>query len=247
MAITEKMKKLYTEKQLYVGTFLGGPLVAGIMAFKNFRRLGEPKKAERSILFTILFTVILFVLIYKLPENIYESIPNYVVPLINAAIVAFCFKKFLGQKHDDFFQNDGARESNWKVAGITGVGLIITLLIAVQLAFSQAAFPGDKLVFNNNEIYYDEQETSNEEVHLLADVLFSFGYFADDLGVAVQLESQDDRHTLTIPIDKVYWEDQQVIEELHQLTDYLEIEFEKEVKIKLEHYEFTGEVKKKFL
>lgn len=247
MADIEKIKKLFTEKQLYVGTFLGGPIVAGIMAFKNFRRLGEPKKAELSILYTILFTVVLFILIYKLPQKVYEAIPSYLLPLINAAIIAFCFKKFLGHKHDDFFLNDGVKESNWKVAGITGLGLVIMVLIAVQLAFFQPAFPGEKMIFDSNEIYYDELKTSNKEVELLADVLFSYGYFGEDMGMAVRLESLPDVHILTIPVDKVYWEDRQIIEELHQLTEYLEIEFEKEVRIQLEHYEFTGELRKKSL
>lgn len=245
METNEKAKKLFTDKQLYLGTFLGGPIVAGIMVFKNFKRLGEPKKAELSILLTILFTVILFFTMFQLPDKVIEAIPSYLIPLINSFIIAAIFKKFQGKKIEDFFLNNGEQESNWKVAGITGIGLIVTLVIVFQFAFFQPPFPGDKLTFRSNEIYYEEDETSQKDVELLADALFMFGYFADDYGSVVHLATSPSKYTVTLPVEESFWDDQDIISDLQLLKSDLQTALGKKVDIQLEHYTLSGETKRK--
>ena len=39
------MKKYFTERQIYASAFLGGPIPPGILIYKNFKKIGDDRKA----------------------------------------------------------------------------------------------------------------------------------------------------------------------------------------------------------
>lgn len=43
--------KLYKDKAIYLGTFIGGPLVAGYLIAENFKQLGQLGKVKTLGLF----------------------------------------------------------------------------------------------------------------------------------------------------------------------------------------------------
>jgi riboflavin synthase alpha subunit len=57
-------EKIYTEKAIRVGTFLGGPLVAGYFMAENFKVFGDSEKAKKTWIITILATLSIFALIF---------------------------------------------------------------------------------------------------------------------------------------------------------------------------------------
>jgi hypothetical protein len=40
--------KLYKDKAIWIGTFIGGPLVAGYLIAENYKKLGQDKNASKS-------------------------------------------------------------------------------------------------------------------------------------------------------------------------------------------------------
>ena len=51
--------KLYNGRAIYIGTFLGGPLVAGYLAAENFKRFGQPDKVRTAWVVAIIATVVI--------------------------------------------------------------------------------------------------------------------------------------------------------------------------------------------
>ena len=50
--------KLYKNRTVYIGTLLGGTLVAGYMAAENFKQLGQPEYTKRSWKIAIFTTIL---------------------------------------------------------------------------------------------------------------------------------------------------------------------------------------------
>ncbi len=119
--------KLYKDRAIYVGTFLGGPLVAGYLAAENFKQLGQKDKVKTTWIIAILATIIIFSGIFLIP-NI-EKVPNYIIPLVYTAIAQFLVQKFQGSAIKTHIEIGGQTYSIWRVVWIGLVGLVILLAI----------------------------------------------------------------------------------------------------------------------
>jgi len=117
--------KLYNDWAIYVGTFLGGPLVAGYLAAENFKELGEPDKVRNTWIVAIGATILIFGSIFLIP-NI-EKIPNYIIPITYTLIAQFLVRRFQGAAIKNHIQNGGQVYSTWRSVWIGLVGLVVLL------------------------------------------------------------------------------------------------------------------------
>ncbi|MGB3453203.1 MAG: hypothetical protein WBA59_05210 [Moheibacter sp.] len=64
--LTEQIQKnkIYKDKAIWVGTFLGGPLVAGYYIAENFKAFNDSKKAKKTWFFAILSTIAIFGIVF---------------------------------------------------------------------------------------------------------------------------------------------------------------------------------------
>ena len=85
-------EKIYSEKAIRVGTFLGGPIVAGYFIAENFKVFGDFDKVKRTWIITILASILIFGLIFMIPEDV--NIPNVIFPIIYMGIAAYFTKKY---------------------------------------------------------------------------------------------------------------------------------------------------------
>ena len=56
--------KIYKAREIEVGAFIGGPLVAGYFIAENFKVFNQPDKAKRTWVITIIVTILIFGGIY---------------------------------------------------------------------------------------------------------------------------------------------------------------------------------------
>ena len=84
--------KVYKERAIWVGSFLGGPLIAGYLLAENFRTLNQPHKIKPTYIITLLATFLIFGSVLILPEN--TNIPRQLVPIIYTVIAYGLFKKY---------------------------------------------------------------------------------------------------------------------------------------------------------
>ena len=59
LLVPNKGFKLYRDKAIWVGTFIGGPLVAGYLIASNYKKLGEDKNAMKCWGYALGSTMIL--------------------------------------------------------------------------------------------------------------------------------------------------------------------------------------------
>lgn len=235
--------KIFTEKQIYTATFFGGPIPPGILIYKNFKRIGDEKKATWALAITGIFTISIFYGIMKIPEEISGKIPDILFTTLYTFIVYTIYNNLLAEKINEYIRDDENEASNWTVAGYTVMGIVLNLIIIFAFAFVQPAFPGDKYEFGemNHEIFYDEGDISETDLQAIGMALARFQYFNNDAKQSVRVDKLNNRYVLIIPLQKEYWQDQGIINELEYLKVMLKASVNKPFTIRLIHYELSGD------
>lgn len=127
------IEKIYIPKQVYVGTFIGGPIVAGYLFYINYKYLGNNSKAKNALLLASIFTILLFVSIFSIPETV--NIPNYIIPIAYSAIASGIFSSIFSKHIDSHLEKRGSKYSWGNLILVSIIGLIITISIAAIIFF----------------------------------------------------------------------------------------------------------------
>ena len=241
------MQKYYTENQIYVATFLGGPVPAGILIYQNLKKLGETRQATAVLLITGLFTFLLFYGIIQRPAHVMERIPSLAWTTFYTVIVFFVYRRFLADRVNSEITEPENRASNWSVAGYTFLGLIINLVIIFAIGSTQPAYSGEKITFGSlkHELYYDEALIDRSTVEEVARVLTQTEFFNEEYQKAVKLELKNEQLVLLMNVQRKNWSDSDLFMELTNLKVELQTSLRQEVSIELIHYELNGEKDRK--
>jgi hypothetical protein len=121
--------KLYKDRAIYVGTFLGGPLVAGYLAAENFKRIGQPDKVRTTWVVAIIATLVIFGIVFYIPGV--RKMPNYIIPLIYTAIAQGLIQRYQGIAIKDHIGKGGQMYSAWRAVWIGLIGAVILVAIVV--------------------------------------------------------------------------------------------------------------------
>ncbi len=240
-------QRVFTRKAIGIATYFGGPIVAGYLVSKNYKLFGDEEKARNAILLSILFFVIFIELFFLIPDPISDKIPNFLFPLIYTWIVYRIVEVTQEEKIDKFLEDGGKKESGWKIAGISALGLIISISYILFRVSFIAPFEGDVKNFGKLEhaIYYDH-EIAVSEIDKLALALTDFGYFGADFQQDVLIKRSEETYTLYIYVLKDWWENRDIIESLNFLQNYLSSEIMSlPVEIIMIDETFKGRVEKK--
>lgn len=119
-------EKIYSDRALWTGSFIGGPLVAGYFIAENFKVFKDTPKANKTWIIAIIGTIIILGGVSLIPNDV--NIPSVAIPLIYTSIaysIGLYFQKPLMNKH---VENGGVFYSWWRVIGIALLGLIFTVL-----------------------------------------------------------------------------------------------------------------------
>lgn len=118
-------EKIYKDRAISIGTFLGGPLVAGYLIAENFKVFKDNEKAKTTWIIAIFTTIVLFGGLSFIPENI--KIPNQIIPIIYTVIASSLAKRFQEQKSKEHIENGGKYYSWWRIIVIGIIGLLISV------------------------------------------------------------------------------------------------------------------------
>ena len=125
--------KLYKDSAIYIGTFLGGPLVAGYLAAENFKQLGQKEKVTKTWLIAIVVTIVIFGGVFLIPGI--EKIPNYIIPLAYTLVAQLLIQRFQGAAVKAQIAAGGQTYTAWRAVWIGLVGLVILLAIIFVILF----------------------------------------------------------------------------------------------------------------
>ena len=125
-------RKVYKSNAVRVGTFLGGPLVAGYLIAENYKAFNENDKAKRSWLCAIAAMLLLLTGVFFIPEQ--GTAPKIIIPLIYSWFAFYLVQNLQGTRIDWYIEAGGGTQSWWRVIGAGLIGAIATftlILIAV--------------------------------------------------------------------------------------------------------------------
>lgn len=232
--------KFYSEKQVGVAAFLGGPIPPGILIFKNLKRLGKEKESLMVLAGTLLFTILLIYALIKFPTDASSNrLLGQLIPSIIGLSVYFIYRFVLSKEVAEFLSDKDKIESNWRVAGVTILGVALYFLMGLGIASIEPPFPGDKYEFQGNSIYA-EGEIEDADIQKVADQLYAAGWFETDLGNYVYLYNSAKTSELILPISQDFWNDEEVLNGLTSLKWLLEAELGKPISVTMEDYDLSG-------
>ncbi len=125
--------KLYEDKAIYIGTFLGGPLVATYMLADNYKTLGKPEKATKVWIIGVVSVIILFTLMLSVPDDL--QIPNLLVPAIMAGIVYFIVKATQAEEIKNHIVAGGEIYGWGRNVVVAIIGIILTFVVMFAAAY----------------------------------------------------------------------------------------------------------------
>lgn len=132
--------KFYQHTAIYVGTFLGGPLVAGYLISENYKQLGQQKNAEKTWKYAIATTIVMFAIAFLIP--CIEKVPVYLAPLIYTGIASDLFKHLQENQIISHKEKGGQVYSVWRAVfiGIAGLIIMLGIILLIILLFNKELF-----------------------------------------------------------------------------------------------------------
>ncbi|QCK15639.1 hypothetical protein [Mangrovivirga cuniculi] len=218
--------KVYKDRAFWVGTFLGGPLVAGYLFAENFKALGQPEKVKPTWVIAIIVTIILFGGIFLVPENI--TIPNQIIPIVYTAITFALFKKIQEEKVEEYTNQGGVFYGWGKVIAVGIIGALITIVPIFSIAFLADSIEQANIttktygVAVKHEIDFDNTNISEKEVDEIAEAFFNTGFF--DLSVAkyVYVVKNGSKYEISISVMEGMENDTEAIQFFRELRDQMD-------------------------
>ena len=129
LTIEETFKnKVFKESQLWVVSYLGGPLGASYLLSHNFKIFGEHKKAKIIWTGSIIFTIFLSIFLILIPEAVIEKIPKVLIPVIYSGAYYGIMHYYQSEKINDYINAGGIFEGWGKSISISIIGCIIFFL-----------------------------------------------------------------------------------------------------------------------
>jgi hypothetical protein len=194
-------EKIYSENAIRIGTFLGGPLVAGYFIAENFSVFNDFDKVKKTWIITVLSTIFIFGLIFLIPENI--NIPNIIFPIIYMSVASYLAKRFQEEKINEHKKNGGEEFGGWRTAGISLLGCIVTVAVLLGVSFLNEAANGrltestKKYGTMNHEIAYQSNINENE-ADKIADAFKKENFFDESITKYIYLEKTDKSYEISI-------------------------------------------------
>lgn len=205
---TNSAKKIFKDKAIWVGTFIGGPLVAGYFLAENFKVFGEQDKVKKTWIYAILTTLVVFAIAFAIPEDV--NIPNQLIPLVYTGIAYFIITHFQGDSIKEHLNAGGPWHNWWRIIGVALIGLLVTtlpFLIFFLASSASGQFGTDIKTYGikQHEITFNKQNITENEVDQLADALTKTTFFDQAVTKYVYVEKDNEGYTLYLSvIDGVY-------------------------------------------
>jgi hypothetical protein len=119
---------LFSPAQIFVGSFIGGPIAAGWIMARNYQMLNRPERARQSAWLGVLFTVLVLMVAFMLPESATRS----VWPILYNVLIYFYAAGQFGEITRKHYARGGVKPSWWRPVGI-GVASIAIIMVATMV------------------------------------------------------------------------------------------------------------------
>ena len=129
------MNKVYSATSIIFSALGGGPLAAGYVLSRNFKRFGKYRQAKKAIWISLLITLALIATLIIVPSSASNVVTHYMVPVIFVITAKWVTDKYQRKDIDAHASSGGYFYSLWRVVGVALLFGIATVLIAVATYF----------------------------------------------------------------------------------------------------------------
>jgi hypothetical protein len=201
--IKRPTRKIYKDRAIWVGTFLGGPLAAGYLIAENFKAFNDTDKAKKTWIYAIIATVVVFGGVFLIPENV--KIPNQIIPLIYTAIAYYLVQHYQGQNISAHLNSGGQLFGWWRTIAVGLIGLAITIIPIIGFtllsdSIDNASISTKTYGIMKHEIDFDKNNISETEVNKIADGLTKTTFFDEAVTKYVYINKLNDKYELKISV-----------------------------------------------
>jgi hypothetical protein len=199
--IQKTAQKIYKERAIWVGTFLGGPLAAGYLIAENFKAFNEVDKAKKTWIYAILATIAVFGGVFLIPDNV--EIPNQIIPIIYTAITSYFVQYFQGQNISTHINSGGQLFGWWRTIGVGIICLAITIIpiLGFALLFDNTDNPTTKTYGTlKHEITFDKNNITDSEVNKIADGFIKTTFFDEAVTKYVYAKKENSNYELSLSV-----------------------------------------------
>jgi uncharacterized membrane protein len=222
----DTIKKVYNDRTILAGTFLGGPLAAGYFISENFKIFNESDKVKITWIVAILTTILLLtglLLIHGV-----EKIPVQLIPFCYTIITYFLVKHFQRDKIKDYVSNEGPVYSIWRVSLIGIVSSVITILpVFIIVYFTNPILTTSTKTYCalHHEILYNKPNISEAEVDKVAIGLTRASFFDEVQKKSIFLQKVNNSFEISIPVIDNAWDKAEAVSYFVQLRKDMQAQF----------------------
>ncbi|MBL7918976.1 MAG: hypothetical protein JNJ40_01605 [Bacteroidia bacterium] len=197
--------KLYKSRGLLLAIIVGGPFAAAYIISRNFKVLGDKRKAKLTWLFLVFFFVLIF-----LSDFVFPELPNFVFGLLSLVISISFMNKYQEKKIEEYIQNGNTPYSNWRglFVGIFSL-LILLVLIAIPYyindQFENKETKNETFARGNNSIAYYPDQFEEGEIRVLTNELYKFNFIQDSSGAGIFIVRENDKTIYYFPYNDTVW------------------------------------------
>ncbi|HMG86646.1 MAG TPA: hypothetical protein VK574_13025 [Terracidiphilus sp.] len=195
---------LYDARAVALATFLGTPVAGGILIALNYRRIGRPGTAVKTMIAAIVGTGLLILVGWDIPHGL-DSLIAIGVMFAMKAIA----KSFQGHTITEHVAGGGKLASMWSACWI-GLATLAALFGCIFLVlYMKDRLPG-VMVGSKDEVFYSGSATK-EEAQALGTALKTDGYFSDK-GTNVILVKGKDGTKIQFVVKEGVWNQVPMVE-----------------------------------
>jgi len=227
LAIQSSAQKIYKDKAIRVGTFIGGPLVAGYFIAENFKAFDEPDKARKTWIYTILATIVIFGIAFLIPGN--DRSGEFIMPLIYTWTAYYLVIHYQGANITSHI-NAGGQFYNWgRVILVAVIGLAILLAALFIIGYTAATITSNELIKTygtaQSEVLFDKTNISATEVDKIGHAFVDNGLFASSTKIFTYAKKSGSNYEISISCNKTVTTNPQVAEAFTQLRTNMQKNF----------------------
>jgi len=123
--------KFYSIRSISLATFIGGPILGGIVMRKNFVNMGQKLNGTLALVIGIVATIAIFAFLFSIPKEIAGKIPPPVIPGIYTAFAYLIAQRLMGKELKEHKDNGGTYYSAWRVFGIFLIIILISAIVFI--------------------------------------------------------------------------------------------------------------------
>ena len=220
--------RIYTNRAIHGGTFLGGPLVAGYLMAENFKVFGEPGKAQKAWLYSIIGTIVIFGSALFIRQI--DKVPKELIPLIYLAIAAAFVRAFQKTKIEAHINAGGQIYRWWRTLIVALIGFVFTFgSLFLIVLFSVPSLNADNTIKTygvmKHEIGFDKNNITVAEVDKIAVSFTNAGYFNEKIKKYVFVTKDGSQYDIFISCNALVKDNQPAFNKYAQIRNDMQAMF----------------------